>query len=466
MKYRPAIIALCLLLPPGIATAEDADPPPIKQHVDETLRELDAVRREIGDEKIPLMEQLHALENRHIELRQEYEAVKRRLDARTLDMNNLRSQIKSREQEKSYLSSLLTEYNRNLETRLHIAELNRYHDDIQRARLAPENSNLKPAEVFERQAELVGVSLARLEEHLGGTVFDGRAAGDDGIVKPGRFIMAGPAAFFAADDGSVAGTAEQRLGSLEPAVQPFSDPLHTEYVRRLIDAGAGIMPFDGSLGNARKIEETRETFTEHIAKGGAVMWPLLGMAGIVALIALYKWFAIGRVHVPTERRIEEIVVAVEQGRRNEAAEAAQQVKGPFGVMLRVGLDHFDAAKEVIEESMFEVLLDTKLRLQKSLPFIAVGAACAPLMGLLGTVTGIISTFKLITVFGSGDIKMLSAGISEALITTETGLYVAIPTILAHAFLSRKARALTDKMEQTAIHFMAAITKLRGEETAS
>jgi biopolymer transport protein ExbB len=80
--------------------------------------------------------------------------------------------------------------------------------------------------------------------------------------------------------------------------------------------------------------------------------------------------------------------------------------------------------------------------------------------LLGTVTGIINTFKLLTVFGSGDVKMLSGGISEALITTEFGLIVAIPTLLAHAFLSRRAKGITDRMEQLAIGFITELERSR------
>jgi biopolymer transport protein ExbB len=109
--------------------------------------------------------------------------------------------------------------------------------------------------------------------------------------------------------------------------------------------------------------------------------------------------------------------------------------------------------------MFEKMREAKFRLNRLLPFIAVTAACAPLLGLLGTVTGIISTFKLMTVFGSGDVKMLSSGISEALITTEFGLYIAIPSVLIHSFLSRKAKGLGEKMEQIAIRFMGEIGKV-------
>jgi biopolymer transport protein ExbB len=93
-----------------------------------------------------------------------------------------------------------------------------------------------------------------------------------------------------------------------------------------------------------------------------------------------------------------------------------------------------------------------------LPFVAICATSAPLLGLLGTVTGIMNTFSLMTVFGTGDPKTLSSGISEALITTEYGLIVAIPSLLLHAFLSRRARRVLDEMEQVAIAFLNQLRK--------
>ena len=121
-------------------------------------------------------------------------------------------------------------------------------------------------------------------------------------------------------------------------------------------------------------------------------------------------------------------------------------------MLTKGVSIIDEPRELVEETMYETVLTTRLKLQGFLPFIAICAASAPLLGLLGTVTGIINTFKMITVFGSGDVKSLSGGISEALITTKFGLIVAIPSLLLHAFLSRKAKRIVDQMEKTAVSF--------------
>ena len=103
--------------------------------------------------------------------------------------------------------------------------------------------------------------------------------------------------------------------------------------------------------------------------------------------------------------------------------------------------------------MYEKMLVAKPELEKLLPFLALSAAAAPLLGLLGTVTGMINTFNAITVLGAGDPKTLAGGISEALITTEFGLIVAIPSLLLHAILSRKVKGIIGSMEQTATGFI-------------
>ncbi len=98
----------------------------VQQQLEESLEELAKLRDEIKNEKIPLSQKLSELEDELIEVRQEYQQVTRTLDSRTLDLTNLRSEIKSRNDEKTYLSNLLDQYIRNFETRLHISEIHRF----------------------------------------------------------------------------------------------------------------------------------------------------------------------------------------------------------------------------------------------------------------------------------------------------------------------------------------------------
>lgn len=430
----------------------------LQTKLDTSLEELSKVRKEISTEKLPMVKGLNALEDEVMEVRLEHQKIMRQLDSRNLDLNNLRSEIKTRKGEKSYISSLLGEYIRNFETRLHIAELDQYQKIIEASLLAPENSNLSDEEVFLKQTDMVEASIKRLRGLVGGTAFAGTAVGADGIVKHGQTLMIGPVALFSATDGSLSGIAEQQLGSLEPTVMPFADPANAAMVADTVKNGGGTFPFDPSLGNARKIEETSDTLMQHLKKGGFVVWPIVGMFLLAVLVAFAKWIQLSLVPLPSDKEVKPVLKAVLYNDHAAALEAAEKIKGPTGTMLKAGIDHFEEPKDLIEEVMYEEILTARMKVSSWISFLAVCASASPLLGLLGTVTGIINTFKLITVFGSGDVKTLSGGISEALITTEVGLVVAIFALVLHAFLSRKAKRITDRMEQVAILFMNRSTR--------
>jgi biopolymer transport protein ExbB len=430
----------------------------LQRQLQDSVAELSQLRDRIANEKIPLAKKISDLESELSQARQNFQATTRLLDGRALDLTNLRGEIKSRGDETAYLSTLLSEYGRNFESRLHITELQRYAPQIEAAKLAPENTALSSEQVFQAQAAMLSTSLDRLQDSLGGTRFEGTAVAPDGTVHRGTFALVGPVAVFRSADGKAIGTAEQRLGSLEPAQVPFARPEDALAAAQLLTTGAGQMPVDPTLGNAHKVASTEETLWEHIQKGGPVMWPIFILAGAALLVALYKWIALAFLRNPSKKAVDELLATVG---RHDDAQAKQQVltmRGPVGTMLAAGVSHIDEPRELVEEVLYETVLTTRLKVQRFLPFIAISAAAAPLLGLLGTVTGIMNTFKLITVFGTGDVKTLSSGISEALITTEYGLIVAIPSLLLHALLTRKAKSITDEMESTAIAFLNQVSR--------
>jgi biopolymer transport protein ExbB len=124
-------------------------------------------------------------------------------------------------------------------------------------------------------------------------------------------------------------------------------------------------------------------------------------------------------------------------------------------VLLAALDQPGLAKDELEERLYERMLTQVPSLERFLAVLAVCASAAPLLGLLGTVTGMIHTFRLISVFGTGSAPVLSAGIAEALITTEYGLYVAIPALLMHAYLSRRVRRLVAVAQELAVEYLNA-----------
>jgi biopolymer transport protein ExbB len=432
----------------------------------ESLAALARLREEIAAEQLPLARRLNEREAELTRLRAEFQETARTLDGRTLDLGNLGRELQARREETSYLAGLFGEYVRNFEARLHVAELRRYEAPLAAAKLAAENSALAPGEVFGAEVELLAASLERLHDALGGTRFEGRAVDAAGRVHEGVFVRVGPVALFATPDGRTVGTIEQRLGSLEPSIVAFEDPELAQGAARFVATSGGRFPLDPTLGNAHKVAAVDETLLEHVRKGGPVMWPIFALAAAALIVALTKWVGLALVRRPARRELQALLAAVARGDREGARREAAALRGPAGAMLRAGVEHLDEPRELVEEVMYESVLTTRLSLQRWLPFVAITSSSAPLLGLLGTVTGIMNTFTLMTVFGTGDVKTLSSGISEALITTEYGLYVAIPSLLLYAFLSRKARGIVDHMETSAVAFLnqAARTESRASET--
>ena len=143
---------------------------------------------------------------------------------------------------------------------------------------------------------------------------------------------------------------------------------------------------------------------------------------------------------------------------------ANKLPAEASEIFKAGIKSIGQGRDLIEQSMEEVLMKLKPKLERFIAIVWITAATAPLLGLLGTVTGIITTFKLLTIFGSGDPKALGGGISEALITTEFGLIVAIPSLILHAFLQRKAKAIENDFEGDAMTILN--VSLRAERKSS
>ena len=176
-----------------------------------------------------------------------------------------------------------------------------------------------------------------------------------------------------------------------------------------------------------------------------------GAAAII--LALFKWIQLSRVRLARESDLQKVLKHIEANEHAAALQFARDIPGLAGDLLSTAVEHVDEKKEYIEEVLYEKMLGARTRLERGLPFLALAATTGPLLGLLGTVTGMIATFKVISSFGGGDPKMLAAGISEALICTATGMAIAIPALLFHAFLTRRAKGIIGSMEQLAVGFV-------------
>ena len=419
--------------------------------LEESVKRLAETRSQIGEEKIPLATQRDGYFAELREVRKEADRKQRLSDNQGADLSNLEAELKAQGEVVDYLINLMAEFGRTLGAQLDPSEMPRYLPLVEASELAAEDPYLELLGKLAPQAEVMSTAISRMESLSGGASYPGKAVLEDGLYSDGVFIRFGPVTYFAADNGD-AGLVQQGA-SLEPTVVTIANGRFNEGIVTLSKGEESILPLDSTLNNAMAIAATKESLLEHVNKGGVWVWPILLFAGMSLTVAAFKAFEIFTLPKPKEGVLGEILSSLAKGDAEKAANIAKEAPGPVGKMLQQGVRYSKHDAELVDEILYESIVETQPRVMRLLPFISVTAAVAPLLGLLGTVTGMINTFNRIKIFGTGDAKSLSGGISEALITTEFGLIVAIPSLLLYALLSRKAKAFIARMEKMSISFI-------------
>ncbi|MDJ0850046.1 MAG: MotA/TolQ/ExbB proton channel family protein [Myxococcota bacterium] len=430
----------------------------IDSRLTKSLRELAQTRDKIAKQKIPLSSSVSALENEVLGLRQERNRLLKLRDSRTIDLASLRRQVESLEEQEDFVNSRLNEFVRDFEGRLGIAELPRFEELTAAAKLAEKNVNLDAEGKRSAQLAVVQAALQRVRDQLGGQVFAGEALSPDGVLTQGRFVAVGPTMFYASDDGSVIGLVESQLNAADPVVARLPDG--NDGIRALARGEAGVLPFDATLGKALKTEKARKTLFQYVDDGGVVGYVIIALGAAALLLTAFKSREILGFPVAAPGEVDGVLEELARGDSAAAARSAAAIEGTAGEILSAGVEHAGEKRGVLEELLFEKILKVRPTLERFLPFLAITAAAAPLLGLLGTVIGMIKTFQLITIFGTGDAKSLSSGISEALVTTALGLIVAIPTLILHGALSRMAKHKLGLLEQVSVAFVNGVSSLR------
>ena len=427
-----------------------------KSDLKASFNELAKVRESITAEKIPLVGRVSKIEDEVIRKKSDVDRLRRLRDNSDLGLHRLRDQVESMKQQNEYAASLLDEFVRSFETRIDHSEVQLYQAATEDARLALEDSNMSQAERFEKQLDVIDVALDRMDQLVGGYTFEGRALDPvEGTIEEGTFAAYGPSVYFASKQSALAGVTFSKLNAAEAAITSPGVEYLTG-IRAFIEGGAGVIPFDATLGKAIKMKQSDDTIIEHLAKGGSVGIIIIGLGMICFLVGLFKLLEISRFSLPSSMTLRTVLDHLQSGDSINASSAASS--DPSG-LIPVGVENASKGRGTLEEVMYEKILAVRPKLERFLPFIALTAGAAPLLGLLGTVTGMIRTFNLITIFGTGDAKSLSSGISEALVTTELGLVVAIPALVAHGFLLRMARQKIGEMEQAAVGFVNGVTRI-------
>lgn len=185
-------------------------------------------------------------------------------------------------------------------------------------------------------------------------------------------------------------------------------------------------------------EETwTKSFTTWFKAGGVTLYPLFAVGIIAFLMILERLVYFARKNTNAPVFTAKFLQLAENHRWQEAKEFCSKSGSALARTLGALAAHADHSRDAAEKAVREAMLREVPALEKRLPLIAAMGAAAPLLGLLGTVSGLVTLFQVLNQLGANDPKVLAGGISEALINTETGLAIAIPVLLIHGFLNEK-----------------------------
>jgi len=270
--------------------------------------------------------------------------------------------------------------------------------------------------------------------------------------------------------GNVAayGISKQAAGALAPAgsgayklwnAVGSSDDAKALYAAEMTDS-VDIFVYENLDKEVDYIAE--KSFTDTLEDGGIIGYIIFGLGLFGLVLLVLRSFVLSRASSNVQNIGKIVVDTFESGEGSTVAlQKLEKYKGSTARVIKATLRNIKKDRAHVEDVITENILNESTQIDRFGSFVLVIAAVAPLMGLLGTVVGMIETFEVITEFGTGDPKLLSGGISAALVTTMQGLIVAIPLLLLGNLLSGWAQGIKDSMEQNALHIVNLYEKHRG-----
>jgi len=387
-------------------------------------RSLSSTQKSIAKEQASLAKQIFTKQQSLSKLR-EQAAVNRRLaDENTLSLNQLQTRLDTWQQQQQYQLNLLSRFVR-------------------------QNSNkaLNNEQTSNNQNELLSqvASFINDQEQALYPRFKKQAVVlSNGELTQANTLQIGPVAWFSTQTPKLMGllNLDDESNALKVAlVQSSSDDNPLDNTLKQNGVGETLLSFDPSLTHLVTSQAQQESPLEHLEKGGLWAIPIILFACFALTIALIKAAQLLRLSKIKMHSQMQLQTLFKSKNSSEFSGMQQQL---FNLTLQ------SEKGQVRDDQLFNQLIHDKHKLDNFIGAIAVTAAVAPLLGLLGTVSGMIETFKMMTLFGSGDPEVVSGGIAQALITTELGLVVAIPALVLNALLSRKAKAYYSQLEGFAL----------------
>jgi len=198
---------------------------------------------------------------------------------------------------------------------------------------------------------------------------------------------------------------------------------------------------------------------ELFTKGGTFMWPLLIMLFFGLVVAFERFYTLSKAHINSKDFFAQIQEALKQEGPEAAAEVCANTRGPVASVLHAGLLRLDRGLDHVEKAISESGAVEMAFLEKGMVWLSTVANIAPLLGFLGTVSGMINSFEAIAAAGDVEPSIVAGGISEALITTAGGLVIAIPIQAFHNYFVSKIDKIIIDMQEASTQFVEELIQL-------
>ena len=270
------------------------------------------------------------------------------------------------------------------------------------------------------------------------TLADGSKVEQD-VTRVGVFNLVSDDSYLRYNDevGEIVELARQPAGRYLSQIEEFTDATPGQL------EPLGIDPSRGSILSALV---QAPSLVERFHQGGTVGYVIAGVLIIGLLLVIERFFYLTN----TQRKV-----------KNQMGSSTYSEDNPLGLVFKAYDNNKNEDLETLELKLDEAIMKGTSKVEKNLTTIKLLASVAPLLGLLGTVVGMIGTFQSMMLFGTGDPKIMAGGISQALVTTVLGLVAAIPLVLLHSLVASKSKSLLAVVEEQSVGLMAARTEKEG-----
>jgi biopolymer transport protein ExbB len=309
--------------------------------------------------------------------------------------------------------------------------------------------------------QLVALNFALLQSSGEVTLKETTIIDRSGRERSAEVLSIGPFTAFYRFENEVGFLTSATDGAAPVALSRLPSARQQRQVRAYLSGEAEGLPIDISGGAALSQLVYQPNLWQQIVRGGALVWPILLILLLGALIAGERTLFLLRKRFNGEKLLLQLEPLIAGNDWHGCLKlCGAQLSKPLARVIDAGLKSRSAVREELEDVLQEAILREIPAQERFLALLGMFATIAPLLGLLGTVTGMIDTFQVMTLFGTGDPQMMSGGITVALVTTMLGLAVAIPLMLAHTLISRAVDNNIAQLEEKAIALVNMLQRAR------